>query len=250
MNSNKLIKELSIYDKVDEALVLEFAKKFKFSKNLIKYQDDVIFDMHDHNYFYIKSDVSIDAIRKAIDYQKDNKRDYIKLYSNKKLKKPIVEELRLEDNTYISMLYKGNINKLKTNDKVVIKDIKLKDLNEIELKHYEKDYGRAFILKKNKAYLKKCKETDNLKYYGAYINDKIVGACYAYTYKGITCFDGLIVDNRRRRRHIASTLIKHIIENSERTMLHADLDGQPYKMYLKMGFKVVAKNYEYFRKIK
>lgn len=250
MNSNLLIKELSIYDKVDEALVLEFAKKCKFSNNLIKYLDDVIFDMYDHNYFYYKKDVSINEIKKAIDYQKENKRDFIKLYSNKKLNKSFTDELGLEENVYITMLYKGNINKFKVNDKVVIRDIKLKDLNAIELKHYEKDYGRSFIIKKNKAYINKCKEINNLKYLGAYMNNKVVGACYAYTYKGLTCFDDLIVDNRHRHKYIASTLIKHIVENSKYTMLHCDYDGYPIKMYKKMGFKMVAKNYEYFRKIK
>lgn len=240
---------LTIYDKVDEKLVLLSSKKIKFSKNLIKYEDTKLYDMYDHNYFHFNDSVIIQELMAAQIYQKNKKLDFLKLYSEYRLNSKFVKIMGLKENVYLTMQFKGNINKIKDNDKVIIKPINLKDLNAIELKHYGKVYGEDFVSRRNKAFIKLAKEDNGFNYYGAYINDKLVGACHTYTYKGYTCFDSLIVDNRYRHRYIASTIIKYIINNSKRTMLHADYDDTPKLMYKKMGFKIVCTNYEYFKKV-
>lgn len=240
---------MNIYDIVDEKFILFSAKKINFSRHLVKYQDDVLFDMYDRNQFVIKKNVSLQELINAQNYQINQKRNYFKLISHYQLDKSIKDKLSLEENCILTMLFEGDINYLKTNDKVIIKPISLKDLDYIELKHYEKLYGRQFIKRKNKFYIKESKTNPNFKYYGAYINNKIVGACYGFTYHDYTCLDSLIVDRHNRHKYIASTLLKYVISNSKKFYVHADEDDTPKNMYLNMGFIIVDKNYEYFKKI-
>ena len=77
-----------------------------------------------------------------------------------------------------------------------------------------------------------------------------IGYCYAYTSGAYTCIDSLLVDRHYRHRNIASTLIRYVIERSDRVMLHADEDDYPKEIYLKYGFRIVDRTYEYFKPLK
>lgn len=246
-NMNKKI--LKTIDNCEDSFINLFSTHYKFSKNLIKYVDDEVYDMYDHNYFKPKQGVTNKEIEKAYMYQYDNRKDFLKIISSNKLSKNIIKEFNLDESTILTMLYDNKTNNFKINEKVIIKDITLKDLNTIELKHYGKIYGNGFVKRRNKEFMKEVRSNPNFRYLGAYINGKIVGSCYAYTYKDITCIDSLLVDNRHRKRGIASTLIKNIVNSSKNTYLHADLDDKPKDIYAELGFKVVNKYYDYYRKI-
>ena len=226
-----------------------FSKKIKFSKNLIKYSDEKLLDSYDHNSFSNNKDVTLKELYDAIKYQKDNNFNYLKIITYNKLKKEYINKLNLEENEVVTMLYKGNSDKLKINDKVVIKPISLKDLNYIEIKHYEIDCGEWFCKRRNKRYLNKSHSNKNFIYYGAYINNKIVGTCHSFSYKGYTCIDSLLVDNYHRHKHIASTLLKNIICTHKNVYLHADKNEKEFNYYKKLGFVVIDKYYDYYKKI-
>lgn len=232
----------------EENFIRLFCKRFKFSKNLYKYYDDVVFDMYDHNYFCNNKETSLKEILKALKYQKENNKNYFKIISNYPLKKDIIKTIGLEENNVLTMVY-DNKTIIPINNKVIIKAVSLKDLNKIELKHYGKIYGDGFCKRRNKEFINKSKENDNFKYYGAYINNKIVGVCHTFTYKNYTCLDSLLVDNLYRRKKVASTLISNAKNNSKYLYLHADSDDYPKDIYLKLGFRTTGKNYEYFKKI-
>lgn len=232
----------------EEKFISLFSKKFKFSKNLIKYEDNEVFDMHDHNYFKHNENTTIDEIIKAYKYQQNKGLDYLKLISDVRLNKNILKTMKFEEGTILTMLHTNN-NKIKINEKVSIKDINLEDLNKIELKHYGKVYGEDFVLRRNSEFINEAKNNKNFTYLGAYINNKIVGTCHIFKYKDCTCLDSLLVDNRYRHKNIASTIIDYVLKNNDNVYLHADNDDSTKEMYKKLGFKQIDKTYEYYIKV-
>ena len=86
-------------------------------------------------------------------------------------------------------------------------------------------------------------------YHGAYFGNKLVAACYSYSFNGITCLDGLIVDRSCRNQDVATTVIGSVREShpGHILVLHADRDDTPKNMYLKMGFEIADSLYEYLR---
>ena len=77
--------------------------------------------------------------------------------------------------------------------------------------------------------------------------DKLVGACHSFRADGITCIDGLIVDDAHRHQYVATTLLRYIRERHPQDILilHADDNDSPKDMYLKRGFIIVDRLYEY-----
>ena len=118
----------------------------------------------------------------------------------------------------------------------------LAELEDIELRHFGPLYGEDFSRRNIRRLY------DKLRYHGAYLNGKLVGAGYSFSDSGFTCIDGLIVDKAYRKRYIATSLIKHIREHCPDTILflHADDDDSPKEMYLKLGFEISDRLYEYF----
>lgn len=233
----------------EEEFLKLFCKKYKFSEYLYKYEDKEIYDMYDHNFFVYNDKTTIAELEKAIQYQKTQKLDYFKLIADKKISRKILNQIGLKESCTLTMLHDNKTDRFKINDRVAIKTVTLQDLNAIEIKHYGKLYGEAFLRRRNKCFLSKAKENDNFNYYGAYINNKIAGVCYAYTYRDYTCLDSLLVDKRYRHKYVASTLIKYVKDSSEFLFLHADNDDTPKKMYMKFGFKQLSKKYEYYKKL-
>lgn len=242
-------KHIKAINECEKSFIKLFTTNYKFSKNLIKYEDQGIFDMYDHNYYEHNKDVTIQEINDAYQNQYNKKLNYLKLISNVRINNKIVSQLHLEKNVVLTMLYDNKNHRFKINNNIVIKKISLKDLNTIELKHYGKLYGADFVRRRNREFFKKCKENDSFIYYGAYLNGKIVGSCHSYTYKHYTCIDSLLVDNRHRHKYIATTLLKYIIDNNEFIYIHADENDSPKNIYKKLGFKTIDKTYEYFKKV-
>lgn len=235
--------------KCEEKFLLLFCKKKRFSKNLIKYIDEVVPDMYDHNFFRHNKNTTLQEAIKAYDYQIDNGYDYLKFMAEEKLDKKIIKTLLLQESITLTMLYDNKTNKFKINDKVEIRDISFKDLNRIELKHYAKLFGEAFILRRNAEFINVADNNSNFRYIGAYINDKLVGDCHYYKCGQYTCLDSLLVDNRYRHKYVASTLIKYVIDSNKNVYLHASNDENSKDIYKKLGFKTVGKTYEYFREL-
>lgn len=236
-------------NKCEKEFIKLFSSNFKFSDSLYKYEDKKIYDMYDHNYFDYNNLVTISDISKAINYQKSLNLDFLKLIGKNKLDSNIINHYSLEESITITMLHDNKTTITNINDDILIKNISLNDLNTIELKHYASTYGEDFVKRRNKYFLEKCKEHSNFNYYGAYINNKIVGTCHSFIFDDYTCLDSLLVDDKYRNKYIASTLIKYVKDNSKYLYLHADSEDTPKQMYEKLGFIQVNKTYEYYKKI-
>lgn len=240
--------EINKYRNNENNLLKMFSSSFKFSEHLIKYVDSVIYNMYDHNIFTYDENITLQELEKAYIYQKQDKKDYLKFFAYKKLNDELINKMGLEENELLTMAFNGNTNNWNTNKNIVIKDIDLDSLNYIELKHYKEDYGEEFILLRNKTFFER--KNDSLKLIGAYLGNKIVGSMYVFDDGESSCIDGLIVDESYRHQKIATTMIKHVIDNSNnQVFLHADRDDTPKDMYTDMGFEIVDSGFEYFKKV-
>lgn len=235
----------------DDAFGYLFSNETRFSEHLYKQWDDEIPDMYDHNAFITDGMPSEAELIAAENFQKARGNDFFKIDSRFPLSAELIERFHLEEDlTYTMLLEKGHAHSWKRNPFVKIKSLKEDDIAgdilEVELKTYGEDYGEDFVRRKMRRYLAMSKKYENFYYFGAYIDDKIVGACYAFCLNGVVCIDGLAVLAEYRKQYVATTLLANIVDTfGENVYLHADAEDTPKEMYAKMGFDVVDKVYEY-----
>ena len=222
---------------IEEKIGRLFSVKKPFSEHLSKWEDNLLPDKYDHNSFEYSGQPSKEEFQMALNYQRELGANFIKLEGDE----PLADSFELEAGITATMVLTDSDTKWKTNDALIFKTPPISELQELEVKHYGSVYGEDFCIR-NMARL-----YDQLEYHGAYLGNKLVGVCHSYTADKITCIDGLLVDDDYRKQYVATSLISHIKENYPDTalMLHADIDDTPKDMYLKMGFGIVDKLYEY-----
>ena len=228
-----MIKTRLVEDEFNKLFVI----KKRFSENLIKREDNLLKDKYDFNAFECINPFTYQEFLAALKYQKDRKDNFIKFESYF----PIKEHYGLEENVTLTMLLDNDLLNLNTNNNLIFKKPEIDELINIEIKHYGKLYGEDFC--RNNI----IRQYPLIEYIGAYLDNKMVGALYYFSFEDYTCLDGLIVDEDYRNRYIASSLINEVIERNKnnKIFLHAEDDDTPKLMYEKMGFKEVDKIYEY-----
>ena len=228
-----MIKTRLVEDEFDKLFVI----KKRFSENLIKREDNLLKDKYDFNAFECINPFTYQEFLDALKYQKDRKDNFIKFESYF----PIKEHYGLEENVTLTMLLDNDLLNLNTNNNLIFKKPEIDELINIEIKHYGKLYGEDFC--RNNI----IRQYPLIDYIGAYLDNKMAGALYYFSFEDYTCLDGLIVDEDYRNRYIASSLINEVIERNKnnKIFLHAEDDDTPKLMYEKMGFKEVDKIYEY-----
>ena len=223
--------------KTEERLVGLFAERRQFSEHLIKWEDRLLPDKYDHNYFEYSGQPTKEEFAEAVTYQKNNGDRFIKLEGHEQLSDPFGLEL----NVLLTMaLTKGNVNWV-TNPDLLFTTPSIEDLEELEVKHFGKLYGEDFTRRNIRRLYGK------LTYHGAFLDGKLIGSCYSFCKDGFICIDGLIVDESFRKRYAATSLIAQIRQSYPEAVLflHADEDDTPKKMYEKMGFEAIDRLYEY-----
>ena len=240
------VRDAMTIEEIDNKFIKEFTKSFVFSDNLIKYQDDVVKDKYDHNYFYICNPPSKEEINKAIEYQKSLGLDFVKFVSDNDYSKlELFKDYEIGHN--VGMMYMGKEyeEELKYElPNLEFKEASLEEVIAIEQKNFGEEYGYDFVIRASTEYY------GHVKYLGAYIDNKMVAYCYLYDKDGIRNIDGLCTDIDYRRRGIATALIKHVTTKAHKCYLHADADDDPKKIYHRLGYRIVNDEYEYFLSLK
>lgn len=251
-----LMDEISRIRKAERSFKMLFSQKCVFSEHLEKWQDDDLYDMYDHNQFVpLLDDPTDKELEKAVAYQRQLGRGFLKIDTREKLDEALTERFSLEECCTETMLLRNkqkNIEAWKCNPDVVIHDSAssdvLADLLQIDIETFASDYGEDFIRRRDARYVKKAMEIPGFHYYVAYLDGKPAGACYAYAIDGYVVMDALVVREAFRKRYVATTLMKHIVSQfKEEMFLHADADDTPKEMYRKMGFETVDELYEYLK---
>lgn len=251
-----LMDEISRIRKAERSFKMLFSQKCVFSEHLEKWQDDDLYDMYDHNQFVpLLDDPTDKELEKAVAYQRQLGRGFLKIDTREKLDEALTERFSLEECCTETMLLRNkqkNIEAWKCNPDVVIHDSAssdvLADLLQIDIETFASDYGEDFIRRRDARYVKKAMETQGFHYYVAYLDGKVAGSCYACAIDGYVVMDALVVREAFRKRYVATTLMKHIASQfKEELFLHADADDTPKEMYRKMGFETVDELYEYLK---
>ena len=227
----------------EEAMARLFSISKPFSDHLTKWEDDALPDKYDHNCFEYSAQPTADEFQKALAYQRAKSVNFIKLEGDFAL----TETFGLEAGVTLTMVLQENHPARRTNEILRFHTPAFTELEALEVKHYGPVYGEDFSRRNIKRLYEK------LDYIGAYLDDKLVGACYCFRAKPetsschLTCIDGILVDTAYRNRRVATSLIAHIrqLHAEDLLFLHADEDDTPKDMYAKMGFDVVDRLYEY-----
>lgn len=224
--------------KVEEKMAGLFSTKRPFSAHLFKWEDPLLPDKYDHNCFEYSGQPSREELEEAMQYQRSIGSAFIKLEGDE----PLLDSFGLEQSITLTMVLRSAGQSWKTNPELVFHVPSLSELEDIERRHFGPLYGEDFTRRNIRRLYEK------LTFHGAYLDGKLVGAGYSFSDSGFTCIDGLIVDTAYRKRCVATSLIKHIKESCPDTILflHADDDDTPKEMYLKMGFEISDRLYEYF----
>ena len=228
-----------------------FSEEYRFSAHFYKQKDDMLPDMYQHNAFITDGIPDENELAAAESFQKENGAQFLLIKSKERLPDILTQKFHLEEDCTDTMVLKNDfVFTWKRNPHVTVKSLKAdgiaQDILEMELENYGTAYGEDFVKRKMHRYLETSKQHDSFHYFGAYIDEKIAGACYAFCFQNIVCIDGLVVNEECRKQYVATTLLAYIAERFDGILfLHADANDTPKEMYIRMGFETVDHIYEY-----
>ncbi len=223
--------------KIEEKMAGLFASCRPFSEHLLKWEDPGLPDKYDHNCFAYTGQPEKEEFQKALAYQKGLNASFIKLEGNA----PLEDSFGMEEGITLTMVLGAEGDFRKKNEDVMFRKPTLSEMEQIEVRHFGPVYGEDFSRRNIRRLYEK------LDYHGACLDGMLAGACYSFTADGMTCIDGLIVDDRYRHRYIATALMAYIrdLYADNILFLHADEEDTPKEMYRKMGFETTDRLFEY-----
>lgn len=240
----------------EENLVRLFSYKKPLSEHLIRWQDEILSDMHDHNFFAVSTNTSPEEIASAIRYQRNKGDDFVKLIAHDQLSREVYAPFALEEECTLSMARAPkDTHSWTTNPEVSIKNLhgeaSCDDLLNLELEIFGTPQNKDFIQRKMQRYFAKVSECPELDFYAAYLGDRIVGSLFTFYDGSFVALDGLAVRAENRKTYVATTLIKHVVDEFAcPAYLHAAEDETSRELYAKLGFETVDVTYEYFAALK
>lgn len=158
---------------------------------------------------------------------------------------PLDNAFGMEEETTLTMALPGDVDVhgWSISSGISVKSPDPTQLEQLELKCFGAVCGEDFVVRDNRRLREK------VPYLGAYLDGQLVGSCYVYVAGGYACVDSLMVDEGFRRRHVATTLLKHAVEDARRVgavpYLHADGEDVPKDISARLGFRIVDMAYEY-----
>lgn len=221
----------------EKNLLMKFASCRPFSEHLIKWDDPKLKDKYDHNFFAYESQPSEEEFRAALLHQKKEKASFIKLQGYI----PLTNPFGLEESICLTMQLMKDIDEWKINPNLTFHVPRLIELKEMERRYSGPLWGEDFAVRNVERLY------GQLDYLGAYRNEKLVASCYCFSSGTFTCIDGLITAEEERHKYAATSLLAEVIRRvpGHTVFLHADANDTPKEMYLKMGFQIVDRSYEY-----
>ena len=223
--------------KNEEQLMHLFSERKAFSEHLLKWEDPLLPDKYDQNFFEYTGQPKKEEFAKAVQYQKDIGAGFIKLEGDD----PLADSFGLEAGVTLTMVLSDDKVDWTTNPALTFATPSVEELEDLEVRHFGALYGEDFTRRNIR------RQYGKLRYHGAFLEGKLVGACYSFSNEGVTCIDGLITDADFRKRYVATSLLAHVKGSYPNTtlFLHADEDDTPKEMYKKMGFEIFDRLYEY-----
>ena len=223
--------------KNEELHIRLFSERKPFSEHLMKWEDPLLPDKYDQNFFEYSGQPTKEEFAKAVEYQKSIGAGFIKLEGDD----PLSDSFGLEEGVTLTMVLNRSETEWTTNPDLTFRTPSVEELEELDVKHFGQQYGEDFSRRNIR------RQYEKLTFHGAYLGETLVGACHSFCANGLTGIDGLIVDEAYRKRYVATSLMAYVKRSFSDTVLylHADEDDTPRQMYEKMGFETADKLYEY-----
>jgi len=248
-----------------EAKYISCFTEYYENDQIIRYRDNQLNDMYDHNFTYIKS-TSIckeslqQLIKNEMDLNHQENKYFCKITMDEMIdekcmegffKKPEVEHCGKY--VYIPMKSPGwnSINGCqirKITDSSMVEDLISLDIIQNSETSGE-DFCNRRAKRRGEVYLSEMP----LESYICYYNGIPVGNCDLLLYNGTAKIEDFVVLPEYQRRGIGTTILKYLIDTAissrvDTIYLVADEDDWPKKMYVKMGFEKVCDSYAFFWK--
>ena len=243
-----------------------YTKKFTENyegKEIIRFYDNNLLDMHMHNFTFIKNNICKNEFRKIILDELENRKrkntDFLRIEFNFFIKDdfindlPVVPQVKKYDYMYIDPQMSDY---LAANDGCIIKkalsEKVLKDGIEVDILANQSAMGTEFarkrIYRKSEVYKQL---NSNLNLYVCYYNGIAIGNCELMLNNDIAKIEDFDILKNYQRRGFGTFAIKHILKESKEhcvkfAYLITDSEDTAKEMYKKCGFKKAGEKTELF----
>jgi spore maturation protein CgeE len=248
------------------ATEIEYTKCFSQyfeTDNYIKFWDDSLTDMWNHNYIYLKQNMAKDELRdfilKEIEQRRNENKTFFRLEANFPMDDSVYNNLSINptilkyDYMYIPP---ENYTLLKGNEDCVIKNAAAPEVLEDGIKAdlilsspaMGEDFATRRIHRKAKVY---CNPNINLNLYVCFHKDKPIGNCELFINGNTSKIEDFSVIDEFQRKGFGTSVIKHLLKQSmdsnvETAYLITDSADTAKDMYNKCGFTKVGEKFELF----
>jgi spore maturation protein CgeE len=246
-----------------------FAEPFE-DKRVIRYRDDLMSDMYDHNCTYIKGTPSLDDLLQLIAGEirlcREENLGYCKITMDEMQHAKGIEEfddkLQIEHyGQYVYMPYvympaeppgwalKTDCDIRKIADEVMVEDLVL--LDKIQ---YAEACGGDFCARRARSRGQVYLSNTSIESYICYYEGEPAGNCDLFLYDGMAKIEDFTVLPKFQRRGLGTAILEHLIvaafSKGARTIyLTTDEEDTPKEMYMKLGFEKVSDSYALLRKL-
>lgn len=234
----------------------------KEQPDFIKFQDDLIPDMHSHNYIWVKNiendNAFIQLIESEIVNNKKSGKNFCLIRCHTHINYSVLTQLSHVPEVSVSGYYAVDVsnpsnlsilsdsNKIKDCRVLKVDDAEMvEDILKLDLEHDEKELGREFctrrVYRRKEVYLSG-KGVDS---YICYDKNKAVGNCDLFIHNDAAKIEDFAVSPRYQRKGYGTAILKSLIEtalekNVDIVYLEADEDSTAKEMYKKLGFVKVT----------
>ena len=218
----------------------------------IRFYDDALKDMYDHNFSLIVSKIDDNALNYLMSIKEKRSESFIKIsaveHQEFLVQKGFEEEITLtlakEDyqNFKVPSIDFVEYKRYTENNDIISDVIKL------EKEYYGKEYGEDFCERRWLRYKKRIDEDNKcgLDIWVVYAGTIPIAYSYSFSMHGVVSMDGLLVVKEYRNKYVASNLIKAIAAYYQCPIyLHAEESETPKELYYKLGFEKCSISYDY-----
>ncbi|MGL5329614.1 MAG: GNAT family N-acetyltransferase [Peptostreptococcaceae bacterium] len=244
---------------------LEYYKCFSHfyeNESIIRFRDNDLKDMYDHNFTFIKERTSKEEINRIIESEielrKSEKASFFNIHTDISLSDNFIKSLKLNPTISNNGYYIFDVSKYK--DLKALKNAKVKkliskemveDLLYCDLEHDEKTLGAEFCqrrcYRRSKVYLSEGK----IDSYICYDVNGVIGNCDLFIHNKIAKIEDFAVIPKHQRKGYGTIILKSLIDiainkGCEKIYLLTDEDDSAKEMYSKLGFSKIGERTDLF----
>lgn len=225
------------------------ARRVSFQPHMDRWHSELRPDQENNNFFFPTAALTHEDIRAAIALQKERGLSYLMLRSRWPLPESLTKPLSFYQEEMLTMaLIRDTSKTWRENAVLEIRDIQAHDIGAdlLDVSDVPEAF-RAQAYRNMQCVLEVAQHHPEYHWYCGYLGGRRVASVYALRHGGCVEMDDLWVDPAYRKQHIATTMMKHIVQTLPGLLyLHADSSKTPKEMYKKMGFQTVETTFDYY----